>query len=344
MTLNRVTEKDRRGLLKRTELDPLGRVVKVTRALGTPDEAAVERNTWDGNGNRETTTDAEGRVTRFVYDAANRLESRTDGFGTADEAKTTFAYDGAGNLLEERDARAVLLGEPWSVKRTYDALNRLETETDGEQNVTTYGYDPEGHRTSVTTPKGQTTTTTLRRARASHSTSRSLRRSRESRAPSPTSATTRTGTSSGMEDADCRRRRSSSTTSSTGSSETTRDPDGLNLVDRRRPVRRGRPPRADRGSERRGDPSDVGRARAARDADARGAGVGVDGALGLHDRGALRLRRQLESRARPRNSTRGRAARPARAGDDAGYDKLDRQTSETVTLQDETTSSVTTEY
>ena len=57
-------------------------------------------------------------MTRFAYDAANRLESRTDGFGTPDAAATTFAYDGVGNLLEERDARAALLGEPWSVQRT----------------------------------------------------------------------------------------------------------------------------------------------------------------------------------------------------------------------------------
>jgi RHS repeat-associated protein len=155
---NRVTEKDRRGSLKVTQLDPAGRVVNVTRAAGTPDEAAVERNTWDGNGNREATTDGEGRVTRFAYDAANRLESRTDGFATPDAATTTFRYDGVGNLLEERDARAALLGEPWSSKRTWDALNRLETETNGEGDVTTYGYDNEGNRTSVKAPMGQVTT------------------------------------------------------------------------------------------------------------------------------------------------------------------------------------------
>ena len=141
-------------------MDPLGRVVSVTRALGEPEEATLERNTYDGVGNKETQTDAEGRVTRFVYDAANRLASRTDGFGTDDAATTTFVYDKVGNTLEERDARAAALGEPWSVKRTWDELNRLETETDGEGNVTTYGYDPEGNRTSVQTPKGPTTTTT----------------------------------------------------------------------------------------------------------------------------------------------------------------------------------------
>jgi RHS repeat-associated protein len=156
--LNRVTEKDRRGTLKRTQMDPLGRVLGVTRALGEPEEATLERNTYDGVGNKTTQADAEGRVTRFVYDAANRLASRTDGFGTDDAATTTFVYDKAGNLLEERDARAAALGEPWSVKRTWDELNRLETEANGEGNVTRYGYDPEGNRTSITTPKSKTTT------------------------------------------------------------------------------------------------------------------------------------------------------------------------------------------
>jgi RHS repeat-associated protein len=154
---NRTLTKDRRGFLARTQFDPLGRVVSVTRAVGTVDEAEVERHTWDGNGNRETTTDGEGRVTRFVYDAANRLRAREDGFQSPDAAVTTFVHDKAGNLLEERDARAAALAEPWSTKRTYDALHRLETESDGEQNVTTYGYDPEGNRTSTTTPRGKTT-------------------------------------------------------------------------------------------------------------------------------------------------------------------------------------------
>ena len=154
---NRVTEKDRRGFLKRTQLDP-ARPRRERHAggrhagRGDPRAEHLRRS-----GNKESQTDAEGRVTRFAYDAANRLAGRTDGFGTDDAATTTYVYDKAGNLIEERDARAAALGEPWSVKRTYDDLNRLETETDGEGNVTRYGYDAEGNRTSVMTPGGQST-------------------------------------------------------------------------------------------------------------------------------------------------------------------------------------------
>jgi RHS repeat-associated protein len=157
---NRTIETDKRGTLKVTQLDPLGRVVSVTRAVGTDDEAVLETNAYDGSGNKTLARDAEGRKTRFDYDAADRLGTRIDGFESAAAATTRFGYDNAGNQTEERDQRATDLGAPWSVKRTYDELNRLETETNGENDTTTYGYDPEGNRTEVKTPKGPTTTTT----------------------------------------------------------------------------------------------------------------------------------------------------------------------------------------
>jgi YD repeat-containing protein len=44
------------------------------------------------------------------------------------------------------------------LRNTYDALNRLETTTDAETDVTGYGYDEEGNRTSVVEPEQQETT------------------------------------------------------------------------------------------------------------------------------------------------------------------------------------------
>ncbi len=134
--------------------------MSVTRGVGSPDEAVLETNGYDGNSNRIVSTDAEGRETRFVYDAANRVEVRTDGAGTVVAAETRYRYDGVGNALEEQDARAAALGEPWSVRRTYDVLDRLETEANGEGESTIYGYDEEGNRTSVQEPKQQVTTFT----------------------------------------------------------------------------------------------------------------------------------------------------------------------------------------
>src|SRR5262249_33808815 len=130
-----------------------GRLRSVTRS-----GVALERHEYDGNGNRTLTRDAEDHTTRFEYDAANRVSRRIEGAGSPVEGTTTFQYDENGNVREERDARAASIGAPWWVKRTYDRLNRLETETDGENNVEEYDYDAEGNRTLVRDPKGQVTT------------------------------------------------------------------------------------------------------------------------------------------------------------------------------------------
>ena len=142
----RVEETDKRGLQKTTQLDALGRLLSVTRS-----GVVLERHTYDGNSNRVLSTDANGNVTRFDYDGANRLETRTDGLGSDEQTQTTFLYDDVGNLLEEKDGRDT--GAAFDVKNTYDALNRLETSTDGEGNTTTFEYDPEGNRTAVIEPK-----------------------------------------------------------------------------------------------------------------------------------------------------------------------------------------------
>ena len=63
-----------------------------------------------------------------------------------------------GNVTLERDQRAADLNEPFSLRRSFDALHRVSSITDGEGHVTAYGYGEEGHRTSVTEPGLQVTT------------------------------------------------------------------------------------------------------------------------------------------------------------------------------------------
>ena len=150
---NRVTEVDPRGLTRISQLDSLGRLRSLERS-----GVVLERHEYDGNGNRTLTRDAEHHATRYEYDAANRVSRKVEGADSPVEGAATFKYDPNGNVLEERDARAASLGAPWSVKRTFDRLNRLQTETDGEGHEHAYGYDAEGNRTSVKEPLGQTTT------------------------------------------------------------------------------------------------------------------------------------------------------------------------------------------
>jgi YD repeat-containing protein len=150
--LNRKTETDRDGIATVTQTDPMGRVVSVTRA-----DVPVEAHTYDAAGNRLSSMDGDLRLTLFTYDRANRLVAREDGAGTATAAATTYEYADRCNQTSERDRRAYDLGSPFSVKREYDGLHRLERVTDDEGLVTEYGYDDEGHKTRVREPEGQVT-------------------------------------------------------------------------------------------------------------------------------------------------------------------------------------------
>jgi RHS repeat-associated protein len=144
---HRVTETDKRNLVKVTQLDSLGRLVSVTRS-----GVVLEQHEYDGNGNRTSSEDANGNETAFEYDGANRLVARTDGLGSNEETRTKFEYDRVGNLLEEKDGRST--GKPFDVRNTYDDLNRVVSVEDAEGNATTYEYDGEGNRTAVVEPKG----------------------------------------------------------------------------------------------------------------------------------------------------------------------------------------------
>ena len=117
----------------------------------------LETTTYDGLDNVVLTTDAEGRQTRFEYDKANRLHRKTDGFGTSDASLTTYAYDANGNLTETLDARAADEGRPFSEKRHYDALDRVERVNDGAGGETEFEYDAEGNRIAMVEPEGQRT-------------------------------------------------------------------------------------------------------------------------------------------------------------------------------------------
>jgi RHS repeat-associated protein len=154
---NRRRVKDKKGIYTVIQTDPLDRVVSVTREMRQPAGTIVlEANTYDGSHNKVLTVDAAGNQTKFVYDAANRLVQRIDGFGSPAASTTRFEPDKNGNVVKEIDAR-VSWTNGVSVSRTYDRHDRVLSETDGEGNLTQYGYDVEGNLRSVTTPKNTTT-------------------------------------------------------------------------------------------------------------------------------------------------------------------------------------------
>ncbi len=153
-----------------TVYDAIRRVVSNTDPLGNttqyayPDAAATQPS---------LVTLPSGKKIAFTYDANFRVTSKTTGYGTADAATITYAYDSVGNLLSNTDPK----GGVWSY--TYDVMNRTLSKTapivatktiytyDGNGNkltekrpdngVTTYVYDTMNRVTKITDPKGQIT-------------------------------------------------------------------------------------------------------------------------------------------------------------------------------------------
>ncbi len=129
------------------------RLLTETRASGTA-LAATTTHTYDGAGQRLTTTDPLGRVTSYTYDALGRVATMTDPLGGV----TSRTYDVKGNLLTETAPDGVV------TSRTYGVMGRLLTETRASgtsiAQTTTLAYGSSGRSSSMTDPLNRVTTFT----------------------------------------------------------------------------------------------------------------------------------------------------------------------------------------
>ena len=102
--------------------------------------------TYTADGQRATMTDSTG-ATKYSYDGRNRLVTVATPTGTI-----KYQYDGAGNRtqLTYPDGRIV--------SRAFDALNRLNTVKDFNNQITTYGYDAVGRPVSAAFPNSTSAT------------------------------------------------------------------------------------------------------------------------------------------------------------------------------------------
>jgi len=126
---NRTATTDRNQHTTFFEYDQRQRLITTTDALGHMITAK-----YDGNNNRTSTTDKNGHTTTFEYDAQNRLSRTTDAEGNV----STMTYDPAGNLLSTTDANL------HTTTYTYDELNRRRTVTDTLGYMTRFEYDMGG--------------------------------------------------------------------------------------------------------------------------------------------------------------------------------------------------------
>ena len=123
-------------------------------AIGTFEETL---HRYDPNGNvREIQTPRGPQFTwRMTYDALDRLTSRANPRG---DTTTWEDFDGAGNPRAQISPRGNVAGlsaaerATFTTRRTFDALNRVTTITDGLGQVTRAGYDRDSNLTEIDAP------------------------------------------------------------------------------------------------------------------------------------------------------------------------------------------------
>jgi len=140
--------------------DAAGR--QLTQTLPDPDGAGPAispktTNTYDPVGNLSSVKDGNDHVTSYTYDAAGRVLTVT----APDNGLTTSTYDNAGNVTTRKDDNNHV------TTYAYDDAGRLSSETGPDPDgggaqtapVTSYSYDPNGNRLTLTDPNGNATPT-----------------------------------------------------------------------------------------------------------------------------------------------------------------------------------------
>ncbi len=128
-------------------------------------------NTYDEDGQLQTTRDANGWTTTNTYDAVGQQTDTTNALGNSQGSKynlagqayqttnengyaTTYAYNAVGEMTNQTDA----LGNRSTV--AYDAAGNQTASTDALHHTTTYTYDALNRQTVVEDPLGRLVTTT----------------------------------------------------------------------------------------------------------------------------------------------------------------------------------------
>jgi RHS repeat-associated protein len=164
---NRIRQTDANGHVVAMEYDELNRLKKTTQDTGGLN-LVTETLKFDENGNPEEVVDPKGQKTTSTFDELNRLKTKSFAFAPGDPVRPwrytawlEYGYDENGNLRTTDEHVASGTSPPdttLSTSRTYDHLDRLESETqplpDGGTRTVGYTYYKNGLRKTVTDPAG----------------------------------------------------------------------------------------------------------------------------------------------------------------------------------------------
>ncbi|MEA3212918.1 MAG: hypothetical protein QOE70_5975 [Chthoniobacter sp.] len=144
---NQIARRNRRGGLWQFGFDNAGRLLSTTSPLGRATGQA-----WNNRGLLGSVRETSGDLVSLAYDSRGRISSKTGLTGGGATAFTnTFTYDGNSNLLTVTEGTRTLT-------RTYDALNRVATYRNADNEQLGYSYDANGNLTVLTYPDGKTVT------------------------------------------------------------------------------------------------------------------------------------------------------------------------------------------
>lgn len=156
----KTAETDAAGRVTRFSYDALGRLVSVVLpnpATGanppliggvSPDNGTLTtRHVYDEVGNKISQTDAEGRVTRWEYDAMGRETARV----LPEGQRETKSYDAAGELIEHTDFNGR------TTRYEYDTMGRVERVDYPADVDLGFQYNAAGERIVVTDGRGTST-------------------------------------------------------------------------------------------------------------------------------------------------------------------------------------------
>jgi RHS repeat-associated protein len=176
-----VAQGDPLGRVTAFEHDAAGRMVRVMDAAG-----GIARAAYDAAGNRTSATDPRGNTVRYEYDALNRPTAQVDPLGN----RTTTSYDPRGLTTRSVNARGGAVGFQYdpagrlvrtehpghaiertldasgnevrtvgkagaTIRRSFDATDRLVSRTDQFGNTIGYAYDAAGNLIALTYSDGK---------------------------------------------------------------------------------------------------------------------------------------------------------------------------------------------